>query len=385
VIRALEDPLNRVFLVGLPDSLNPLRLLSSLLPIRVLNVELDLPVNLIPSSTAGSVPDGLLDRVPRLYYGSLVWNGYAQQPASDIVRLHEAHSTFGVSGGVTVAVIDTGVDPTHPGLLTSLVPGYDFTRNLAGPGSEMADVNQSTAAVVDGGGSPTRVNNQTIAVVNQSTAAVVDDPSKKAFGHGTMAAGIIHLTAPTARIMPLKTFRADGTGNLSDIIRAVYFAARSNARVINMSFSTASPSQELERSLDYATSRQIVCVSSAGNDGSRTLLYPAGLPSVMGVGATDNLDRRSWFSNYGDGLVWVAAPGEAIISTYPYGSYAAAWGTSFSTPFVSGAAALLLGLNPGANPATVAAGVAAAKPTGQELGNGRLDIVQAAQRVQGGN
>ncbi len=222
-----------------------------------------------------------------------------------------------------------------------------------------------------------QVNASTIAVLDQSTAAVVDNPGYAAFGHGTMVAGIVHLTAPRANIMPLKTFGANGIGYTSDILRAIYFAVQAGARIIQMSFSMPDYSQELKNAIGYAVSRQLTCVASAGNDGKNTMVYPAGLNNVMGVGSTDLFDKRSSFSNYGNNLVWVAAPGEGIISTYPMGTYAAGWGTSFSAPFVSGSAALLLQLQPGTNESTASAAVANAKPVGQGLGKGRLDAYRA--------
>jgi subtilisin family serine protease len=107
------------------------------------------------------------------------------------------------------------------------------------------------------------------------------------------------------------------------------------------------------------------------------LVYPAALDNVMGVASTDYTDQRSSFSNYGQDLVWVAAPGESIISTYPFGTYAAASGTSFSAPFVSGAAALLLDIRPNSDESQAAQAVSNARKLGPELGNGRLDIYQA--------
>ena len=100
-------------------------------------------------------------------------------------------------------------------------------------------MNQSSAAVLDGGGSaePTYVNSSTIAVINQSSAAVLDGGGYSAFGHGTMTAGIVHLVAPTAKIMPLKAFSADGSGYLSNVIRATYYATEHGAKVLSMSFS----------------------------------------------------------------------------------------------------------------------------------------------------
>src|SRR3989442_4204888 len=151
----------------------------------------------------------------------------------------------------------------------------------------------------------------------------------RTFGHGPMVAGIIHLVAPAAQIMPLKAFEADGTAHLFDILGAIYYAVDHGAKVINMSFSTEQRSAELKRAINYAASHGVVCVSSAGNNGARLLVYPAAFDNVLGVASTSNLDARSTFSNFGDQVVTLAATGERIITTYPGGHYAAAWGTSF--------------------------------------------------------
>jgi len=184
----------------------------------------------------------------------------------------------------------------------------------------------------------------------------------------------VHLVAPTARIMPLKAFASDGTGYTSDIIRAIVYAARSGANVVNMSFSRRTPSNELKRAIDFAASRGVIAVASAGNDGQPTLMYPAAYDNVMGVASTADDDARSSFSNYGATLVWVAAPGEGIITTYPWGTFAGAWGTSFSAPMVSGAAALLVGLESTATYGQVSSAVAEAQPLTPDLGYGRLDL-----------
>src|SRR5207245_7767723 len=154
--------------------------------------------------------------------------------------------------------------------------------------------------------------------------------------------------APTAPLLPLKTFKADGTGFLSLILQAVYYAVQNNANVINMSFDTQTSSPELEKELDYAKQNNVICAASAGNQGQAApplTVYPAEWQDdVIGVASTSDQDTRSSFSNYGNAIVWVAAPGEAIVTTYPFGTYAAGWGTSFSAPFVSGGAALLRNL-----------------------------------------
>jgi subtilisin family serine protease len=180
-----------------------------------------------------------------------------------------------------------------------------------------------------------------MAVLDQSTMAVLDGPEYAAFGHGTIVAGVIHLAAPRAKILPIKAFRADGSGYLSDVLRALYYASNKNAKVVNMSFSFTTRSRELERTIDYVTSRGAIAVSSAGNDGRKTNVYPASLSKVMGVASTTNWDTLSDFSNYGSTVAFLAAPGEGVVSTYPFGTYAAAWGTSFSTPFVAGTVAML--------------------------------------------
>ena len=166
-----------------------------------------------------------------------------------------------------------------------------------------------------------------------------------------MVAGIVHLVAPTARIMPLKAFSADGTSRTFDIVRAIYYAVDHGARVINLSFSASMASNEIARAINYATDRGVICVASVGNLGSEVVVYPGGFRNVVGVASTNSANPpvRSSFSNFGDALVSLAAPGEAIITTYPGGAYAAAWGTSFSTPIVAGAAALLVQIDPTLN------------------------------------
>ena len=194
-----------------------------------------------------------------------------------------------------------------------------------------------------------------------------------------MTAGVVHLVAPQAKIMPLKAFHADGTGYDSDVLRAIYYAVKNGADVINMSFDYTSYSTELARAIRYANSQGVVSVASAGNDGLRTVVYPAGLPGVIDVASTSNSDVQSSFTNYGAPPVWMAAPGEGIMTTYPWGTYAAGWGTSFSTPFVAGTAAVMLGNNGGGcSSSSVPWGLALAHYIGDpDMGWGRVDTFQA--------
>jgi subtilisin family serine protease len=208
---------------------------------------------------------------------------------------------------------------------------------------------------------------------------VLDGSNYSAFGHGTMTARVVHLVAPQAKIMPLKSFKADGTGYDSDVLRAIYYAVQHGAKVMNMSFDFTSYSPELARAIQYANNKGVVSVASAGNDGLRTTVYPAALPGVVDVASTSNWDIQSTFTNYGAPPVWMAAPGEGVVTTYPWNTYAAGWGTSFSTPLVAGTAALMLGTNGACTrPASVPWGLAVAHPIGDlDLGYGRLDTYQA--------
>ncbi len=380
VVGGLDGPLNQLFLVTTPLDLTTfLNLLGG--NVGIVDAEADQLVSLVGGlNQVTTPPAGLSDTTPVSYSGSTVWDGYANQPAAQIVRVSQAQTTFQVTGTGIVADIDTGVDPNHPVLKPVLLPGYDFTRNQPG-GSEMTDF---TGTPPSGSTSNiAQVNQSTAAVLDQSTAAVLDaNPQYSAFGHGTMVMGVIHLVAPRAQLLPLKAFSSDGTGYLSNILHAAYYGVQSGANVIDMSFDTKTNSLELSKATDYANQNGVICASSAGNDGMQEIVYPAAFQNdVMGVASTSDTDTRSSFSNYGDAIVWVAAPGEGIISTYPFGTYAAGWGTSFSAPFVSGAGALLLNLDKTTNQSKAAAAVAHAVPVGAGMGNGRLDLVQALQSV----
>src|SRR5262249_39173167 len=157
-----------------------------------------------------------------------------------------------------------------------------------------------------------------------------------------------------------------GTGALSDVIRAVYYGTQSGLKVLNMSFSIPTSSKELKHALDIAAAHGVIGVASAGNDGQPILVYPAALDNIMGIASTNYLDQRSSFSNFGTPLVWVAAPGEAIVSPYPFSTYGASWGTSFSAPFVSGVAALLLSIQSNCKPSDAAAAISNARTLGPD-------------------
>ena len=396
VVRPLDSHNHDIFLVT-ADAVAPDQLVERVKANEqeVVGLELDKDL-IVPETSAGlrlnqstaAVLDALSVRGAVTFFGASVLSGYVNQPAATLIRVAEAQQLS--TGAGTVAVIDTGVDPRHPALVSSLVLGYDFTRDLPGVASELADLTQSTAAVLDQSTAAV-LDKNLVALVNQSTAAVLDqstaavlDTSKlpAAFGHGTMVAGLVHRVAPTAKIMPLKAFKGDGTSSLFNILRAIYFAVDNGAKVINMSFSLAESSEELMRAINFADSKKVISVASTGNNGREALVYPAAFRNVIGVASTSNLDIRSSFTNYGGALVCVAAPGEGVITTYPGNNYAGAWGTSFSTPLVAGGAALFVQVDPQTNWDQAAGNFSRAAKIGQDLGAGRLDLYQAVQKAK---
>lgn len=380
VVTGLGDPSGQLFLVTFPRILDPLTALLRLnLQTGILSVEIDQVVKPSQPNSDGT-PSYLTDRDPVSYYGSTVWHGYLVQPGNQLIRTAQTQSAFNATGaGVIVAVIDTGVDVNHPVLKSALVKGYDFTRNTAG-GNE--DVDVSGSGYGTGSTSAVTLDQRTVAVLDQRSVAVLDGggDAYSDFGHGTMTAGLVHLVAPQAKIMPLKVFTASGSAYNSDILRAVYYAVANGAQVMNMSWNYSSYSSELAKAIQYANNKGVISVASAGNDGQRTVVYPGGLPGVIDVASTSNNDIQSSFTNYGAPPVWMAAPGEMIVTTYPWGTYAAASGTSFSTPLVAGTAALMMGNNSNCPNWTVPAGLAYADYIGDlDMGFGRLDTYQAMQ------
>ena len=379
----LDGREGRTFLVTSSNNLlvnlvnGTLGFLEQLLGIASVEADRILPV---PQRALPNIPSGLYDRVPVDYYGSIVWHGYLYQPATQIIRLQDAQNDFGVHGSGIVAVIDTGVDVNHPVLSRVLLPGYDFTRNQAGA-SEWLDVSVLQNGYIvpaPQNQPPAFVQQSTAAVLDQSTAAVLDGKPYTAFGHGTMTSGLVHLVAPQARILPLKAFSANGTGYLSNIVAALYYAVQHHANVVNMSFDMTSSSPALNQAVAYANQAGIVLVAAAGNGNTSAAVYPAALGDyVVGIASTTNWDSKSNFSNYGSTDVWIAAPGENIISTFPGGTYGSASGTSFSAPIVAGTVSLMLSAkNQPVSQWDAAGALSNAQPLTPDLNNGRLDVYQ---------
>ena len=375
---ALDGSLGQTYLVTSTTNLlsGTLTLLEGLLGIKSIEKDLLVPIVVHPIT---SIPSGLYDTAPVNYDGSVAIHGYAAQPAAQIIRLSDAQRGFDISGTGIVAVIDTGVDTTHPMLRPVLLSGYDFTRNQPGA-SEWLDVPQLHGGATNSSQDrdPVIVQQSSAAILDQSSAAILDGGPYSAFGHGTMTCGLVHLVAPTTKILPLKAFASNGSGYLSNIVAALYYAVSHNANIVNMSFDMSTPSPALTQAASYANQKGIVLVAAAGNESTSAPVYPAALDGkVAGIASTSDYDSRSSFSNYGSTDVWIAAPGEYIISTFPGGTYGSASGTSFSSPLVAGAAALLLSAKPGLNQSNAANALSHAVQLTPDLNHGRLDVYQA--------
>jgi len=379
---ALDGNVGQTYLVTSTGNLitnilnGALNFLESLLGIKSIEPDQLLP---IPQKPISNFPSGLNDRTPVNYYGTLVWHGYAAQPAAQIIRLSDAQNGFNISGTGIVAVIDTGVDTSHPVLQPILLPGYDFTRNQSGA-SEWLDVPQLQIGENEGTNNqgPVVVQQSSVAILDQSSVAILDGGPYSAFGHGTMTTGLVHLVAPKAKILPLKAFTSNGTGYLSNIVAALYYAVQHQANVVNMSFDVSTPSAALSQAVSYANQKNVVLVAAAGNENTSAPVYPAALNgNVMGIASTTDWDARSSFSNYGNTDVWIAAPGEYVITTFPGGTYASASGTSFSSPMVAGTVALMLNAKSSLNQASASSALSHAIKLTPDLHNGRLDVYQA--------
>lgn len=283
------------------------------------------------------------------YYGTTVLNGFLTQSALAQIDALHAHD-YATGRGVIVADVDNGLDPVNPALTGVVVPGYNFYSDSPdwscyADQSTVSVLNQSTVSVL---------NQSTVSVLNQSTVSVLngsvvtstDSGFEKLLqqypmiGHGTAVAGLLHLIAPEAHIMPLKAFGPDGTATLDAVVSAIYYAVDNGANVLNLSFSATESSQALRDAIRYAVRHGVVVVASAGNDNSTEVVYPGAYRPVLNTASVDAQNLKATFSNYGH-TVSLAAPGVGLITIYPDNHWAAVSGTSFSAPLVSGEAALL--------------------------------------------
>ncbi|MFC6659532.1 S8 family peptidase [Deinococcus multiflagellatus] len=221
-----------------------------------------------------------------------------------------------LGSGVTVAVIDSGIDLAHPAFAGALTPPStwkDFYGGDARPQEE--------------------------GVAGQG-----------AYGHGTNVAGIVLQVAPRAKILPLRVLGPDGSGDVVMVAQAIDYAVAQGARVINLSLGSDQNSPTVQDAVRRATEAGVLVVSSAGNNDMDRLTSPASLAETKGtlgnhllsVGSVDLRDLKSSFSNYSTNLELVA-PGEAVSAPAPDGRVAAWSGTSMAAPMVTGGLALALG------------------------------------------
>ncbi len=257
------------------------------------------------------------------------------QFGSDIKASAAWDKTTG-SAATVIAVIDSGIDFTHP----------DLANN------QWTNAKPSTKDDLHGWD-----------FVNNS-AEIKDEQ-----GHGTAVAGIIAAEGNNsvgiagvmwrASLMSLRVLDNTGTGDVANAVQAIDYAVAHGAHVINLSWGTSGESAALKDAIERALKRNVVVVCSAGNGGKdldANPYYPAsfGLKDLITVAGTDNFDQPASWSNYGARTVTVAAPGTDILTTQINGSYRNVTGTSAAAPVVTGIAGLLKTSVPRANAAQIA-------------------------------
>lgn len=259
------------------------------------------------------------------------------------------------SEDVIIGVIDTGIDYNHPELEGSLWTNYEELNGISGiDDDENGFVDDSIGwdftdapRFADGGDYIDPDN---------------DPMDEYGSGHGTQIAGIIAAKTQNGRgiagigsnltVMNLRAGTSSGYLEEDDVANALIYALDNGARITNMSFGDVALSSFLKDVIYFAYQQGMVIIASAGNSGTDEIHYPSGLPETISVGATDQNDNITSFSNYGPTIDCVA-PGNELISTAVDGKYNRVSGTSFSAPIVSAIAGLILSINPEYGPERV--------------------------------
>ncbi|MDD5341308.1 MAG: S8 family peptidase [Patescibacteria group bacterium] len=279
------------------------------------------------------------------------------------------------SGSVIVAVIDSGVDISHPDLHDNI---WVNQKEIANDGID----NDHNGYIDDLNGWDFIENNNNPTPKFGENCLAASTCTKEAILHGTLIAGVIGAVgnngfgtvglAWTVKIMPLRVLNENGAGDTSDVVRAVNYAIDNGASIINLSFVGDTYDASLEKAVERAYINNILVIAAAGNESSfghsinldSIKMYPVcfqgtnGENIVLGVGASDKNDRLANFSNFGSSCIDVIAPGEdfwgtllfdannASFSAYFGGGYS---GTSLAAPVVSGLAALIKSFKPSLN------------------------------------
>jgi hypothetical protein len=244
-------------------------------------------------------------------------NTFSENAAAwKLIHLPEAQALAPNLGrNVIVAVVDTGLDLSHPVLSGHLTPPgtwYDFL----GKDTDPSDVPTASNAL---------------------------------YGHGTAVADLILQVAPEARILPVRALNADGEGTVADLAAGIDWAVRQGAQVINVS-AVSSVDNDLTQAIARAADRGVYVTLAAGNEGDKKVSFPArnttkasrlGQYAINAGAVNSDATLASW-SNYGNALE-LTAPGVDLATALPGGNYALVSGTSFATPVLSGALALALG------------------------------------------
>ncbi|GHG27511.1 serine protease [Deinococcus indicus] len=233
------------------------------------------------------------------------------------IGLEQAHSLAPELGaGITVAIIDSGIDLTHPAFQSSLTASGTW-KDFYG----LDNLPQEEGEIGVG-----------------------------AYGHGTNVAGIVLQVAPAAKILPIRVLGPDGSGDVAGVAQAILYAADQGAKVINLSLGSLENSSIVEDVIRQVTARGVYVVAAAGNDNQERIVYPAALATKKGsfgeyllsVGSSDLNDLKSSFSNYARTLE-IVGPGENVYAPYPDNMVAAWSGTSMAAPMMAGGLALALG------------------------------------------
>jgi thermitase len=303
------------------------------------------------------------------------------QYGPQLVQADRAWEIWQPQAPVVIAIVDTGIDATHP----------DLTQKILRDASGIVGYNaftQQRADAADDHWHGTHCAGIAAAQVNNATGTA-------GIAGWNGVAGASDTTY--VKLMPVKVLDSQGSGSDLTVADGILWAADHGARVISMSLGSTGTSSTMGDAVQYALDKGCVVVAAAGNNGSSSRSYPAGFPGAIAVAATDRTDRLASFSNYGS-WVPVAAPGVMVVSTMPtYATaagaplnYAYASGTSMSCPHVAGEAALLLTQNPALTNSQVAGLITAnvdpyTPYLGRTLaaGGGRINVFRALQSAFG--